>query len=476
MVARPNMAQHGTTRADAVLAREHTPSLKVALNRTTYNILFTLVLPLIILRLLWRAVRAPAYARRWAERFGFVNLTPGQSACAGQWLWVHAVSVGESIAAAPMIRKLRTEHPELPIVVTTMTPTGSERVVDMFGDDVCHVYAPYDHPFAVQRFLKAFRPQLLVIMETELWPNIIHYSKASGARVIVANARLSEKSARGYEKFAKLGKPMLQQIDCIAVQGPNDAERFRRLGVQDQQLRITGSIKFEMDLPDSLEQKTRELRALIHGPDGHREGLQGERPVWIAASTRAAPGVGKSVDEEVKVLAAFQRCLQDIPDLLLILVPRHPERFRSAATLCTDLGLNVVKRSEQRAVSADTNVLLGDSMGEMLAYFSVSDVAFIGGSLVDTGCHNVIEPAALGLPVFVGPSQFNFQAICEQLQEAGALRTVANEDELAAAIIATLRDEDVSRRMGEAGQQFIAANRGALQRTCDIVLENLRCS
>ncbi|MDO9319526.1 MAG: lipid IV(A) 3-deoxy-D-manno-octulosonic acid transferase [Gammaproteobacteria bacterium] len=440
------------------------------MNRTTYNILFTLVLPLIILRLLWRAVRAPAYARRWAERFGFVTLTPEQSACAGQWLWVHAVSVGESIAAAPMIRKLRAEHPELPIVVTTMTPTGSERVVDMFGDDVCHVYAPYDHPFAVQRFLKAFRPQLLVIMETELWPNIIHYSKASGARVIVANARLSEKSARGYEKFAKLGKPMLQQIDCIAVQGPNDAERFRRLGVQDQQLRITGSIKFEMDLPDSLEQKTRELRALIHG-----EGLQGERPVWIAASTRAAPGVGKSVDEEVKVLAAFQRCLQEIPDLLLILVPRHPERFRSVATLCTDLGLNVVKRSEQRAVTADTNVLLGDSMGEMLAYFSVSDVAFIGGSLVDTGCHNVIEPAALGLPVFVGPSQFNFQAICEQLQEAGALRTVANEDELAAAVIGTLRDEVLCRGMGEAGQQFIAANRGALQRTCNIVLENL-CS
>ena len=182
-----------------MLAREHTPSLKVALNRTTYNILFTLVLPLIILRLLWRAVRAPAYARRWAERFGFVNLTPGQSACAGKWLWVHAVSVGESIAAAPMIRKLRTEHPELPIVVTTMTPTGSERVVDMFGDDVCHVYAPYDHPFAVQRFLKAFRPQLLVIMETELWPNIIHYSKASGARVIVANAlhHIKLRRARG---------------------------------------------------------------------------------------------------------------------------------------------------------------------------------------------------------------------------------------------------------------------------------------
>ncbi|MDP2140116.1 MAG: lipid IV(A) 3-deoxy-D-manno-octulosonic acid transferase [Gammaproteobacteria bacterium] len=429
------------------------------MNRTTYNILFTLILPLIILRLLWRAIRAPAYARRWAERFGFVTLTAQEQAGRGQWLWIHAVSVGESIAAAPLIRKLRAEHPRLPIVVTTMTPTGSERVRDMFGADVCHVYAPYDHPLAVQRFLNTFKPQLLVIMETELWPNIIHYSKASGAKVLVANARLSEKSARGYEKFPKLGKPMLAEIDCIAVQAHNDADRFRRLGVTDSQLQITGSIKFEMDMPESLEDKTRELRSLI----------EGERPVWIAASTRAE----SPRDEEEKVLAAFQRCLLQIPDLLLILVPRHPERFRAVAKMCTDRGLAVVKRSEKAEVTALTNVLLGDSMGEMLAYFSVSDVAFVGGSLVNTGCHNVLEPAALGLPVFVGPSQFNFQTICEQLEEAGALRTVADEDALADAVIATLRDTDLRRRMGDAGRKLIAENRGALERTYRIVTQNL---
>ena len=424
------------------------------MNRTTYNILFTLALPFIILRLLWRAIRAPAYARRWAERFGWVTLSAEQDRNKGRWLWIHAVSVGEAIAAAPLVRKLRSERPDIPLVVTTMTPTGSERVREMFGEDVCHVYAPYDHPLAVKRFLAAFQPQLLVIMETELWPNIIHYSKQGGARVIIANARLSEKSARGYAKFPSLGGPMLEQIDCIGVQAPNDGERFRRLGVKEAQIAITGSIKFEIDLPPTLQQKQAELSALV----------EGERPIWIAASTRDG--------EEEKVLTAFQRCLQQIPDLLLILVPRHPERFGSVERLCSGRGFTVVKRSTQRQVTRQTHILLGDSMGEMLAYFSISDLAFVGGSLVNTGCHNVLEPAALGLPVFTGPSQFNFQTICEQMEEAGALRTVADETALADAIIEGCQDAELRRRMGEAGRRLIANNRGALQRTCDIVLKH----
>lgn len=424
------------------------------LTRTTYNILFTLALPFIILRLLWRAIKAPAYARRWAERFGFVSLTTEQAQNSGRWLWIHAVSVGESIAAAPLVRKLRAENPDIPLVVTTMTPTGSERVRDMFGDDVCHVYAPYDHPWAVRRFLSAFQPQLLVIMETELWPNIVHYSKQSGAQVIVANARLSEKSARGYEKFATLIDPMLSRIDCIGAQAENDAKRFQRLGIKDEQITITGSIKFEIDLPSSLHEKEHELRAVI----------EGSRPVWIAASTREG--------EEEKVLTAFQRCLQQIPDLLLVLVPRHPERFRSVARMCSDRGLTLVKRSDKRQVTQQTQIFLGDSMGEMLVYFSISDLAFVGGSLVNTGCHNVLEPAALGLPVFTGPFQFNFQTICEQMEETGALETVADENALADAIVAALGNAELRKRMGAAGQQLIADNRGALQRTYDIVLRH----
>ncbi len=426
-------------------------SRQTVLNRLTYNILFTLILPLIIVRLLWRSMRAPAYRRRWAERMGLPALTQEQLARRGEWLWVHAVSVGESIAAAPLIRQLRQQHPELPIVVTTMTPTGSERVNAMFGDDVCHVYAPYDHPVAVLNFLRRFRPHTLVIMETELWPNIIHYTKAQGGHVVVANARLSEKSARGYEKFPKLGKPMLQQIDCIAAQAPNDAARFERLGVDAAQLRVTGSIKFEIDVPEDIAQERAVLGALI----------EGERPTLIAASTREG--------EEEKVLAAYKQCLLEIPDLLLVLVPRHPERFRAVEKLCRENQLCVVKRSEQRNVGAECNVLLGDSMGEMLRYFSIGDVAFVGGSLVPTGCHNVLEPAALGLPVLVGPSQFNFQTICEQLEEASALQTVTDEKALAEAVVTLCKDVTKRQAMGAAGQTLIKANRGALERCYQIV-------
>lgn len=421
------------------------------MTRTAYNILFTLILPIIVLRLLWRAIKAPAYARRWAERFGFVNAPIGIE----PYIWIHAVSVGESIAAAPLVRKLRQEQPQLPIVVTTMTPTGSSQVKALFAEDVQHVYAPYDHPWFVQRFLRAFKPQLLVIMETELWPNIIHYTKMSGAKVLVANARLSERSARGYEKFPKLGKPMLKEIDCIAAQALNDAQRFTRLGVADEKLVITGSVKFEMEIDDSVTEKAAAIGALI----------EGKRPVFIAASTREG--------EEAKVLSAFRSCLATLPDLLLILVPRHPERFNDVAKLCANNGLTVVKRSEQTQVTELTNVFLGDSMGEMLAYFSNSDVAFVGGSLVDTGCHNVLEPAALGLPILVGPSQFNFQTICEQLQEVDALRTVVDERMLAPAIIELFSDSALRERMGAAGKSLVAANRGALQRSYNLITEML---
>lgn len=416
------------------------------MNRLAYNILFTLVLPIIVLRLLWRAVKAPAYARRWGERFGAPRLSAQQQALKGKWLWLHAVSVGETLAAAPLVRKLLADHPDLPIVMTTMTPTGSERVQALFGDAICHVYAPYDHPWIVNRFLRRFQPHTVVIMETELWPNIIHCSKARGARVIVANARLSEKSFRGYVKFAKLGKPMLQAIDCIAAQAEPDAARFERLGVPRERLTITGSIKFEIDLPDDLAQKRDAMKALFAGT----------RPVLIAASTREG--------EEEHVLQAFKQCLQSLPDLLLILVPRHPERFKAVARLCEQNGLALVRRSEHREVAEQTQVFLGDSMGEMLTYFSVSDVAFVGGSLVNTGCHNVLEPAALGLPVIVGPSQFNFQSICEQLESAGALKTVPDANGLAQAVLQVFADDSLRHTMGTAGRQLVEDNRGALQR------------
>jgi 3-deoxy-D-manno-octulosonic-acid transferase len=372
-----------------------------------------------------------------------------------RWIWVHAASVGEAVAISPLVLKLRRDQPDWGIVVTTMTPTGSERVDELFGNDVCHVYAPYDYPGAVKRFLKAFRPAMVILVETELWPNLIHYSKKSGASVVVANARLSEKSYRGYQKFAALGKPMLQQIDCIAAQAQSDAERFRRLGVADDKLYITGSMKFDISVPETQAVLGSQLADRI---DPHRR-------VWIAASTREG--------EDEKILEALKLIRQHLPDVLLVLVPRHPERFAAAQKLFEKNDLKVVRRSSTERVDQATAVFLGDSMGEMLAYYSLAELAFVGGSLVNTGCHNVLEPAAVGLPVITGPSQYNFQTICEQLIDCGALIRVANESQLAECVVELFGDSARMSAMGEAGKQAIEANRGALGRIYQRVVSYL---
>lgn len=426
------------------------------MNRAIYNFAFYLLLPIIVLRLLWRALvlPAPAYAKRWGERLGFVDLAHTHRN-EQRWIWVHAASVGESVAISPLVTRLRQQKPEWGIVVTTMTPTGSERIEELFGSDVCHVYAPYDYAGAVKRFLHTFKPALVILVETELWPNLVHYSKKSGAQIMVANARLSEKSYRGYQKFSALGKPMLQKIDCIAAQAQKDAERFRRLGVADEVLHVTGSMKFDVRLPDNLSAQTAEMAQRITD----------RRPVWIAASTRDG--------EEEKVLAAFKLVKREIPMALLILVPRHPERFASVERLCRKQSLRVVRRSSDAQVDLLTDIFLGDSMGEMLVYFGLAQLAFVGGSLVNTGCQNVLEPAALGLPVLVGPSQFNFQTICEQLTEVGALHTVADENELARETIRLLQDDEARAAMGDKGRLAVAANKGALNRIYDLTVQYL---
>jgi len=440
------------------------------LTRFLYNIAFHLLLPLILLRLVWRSLWGPSYMRRLRERFGFVGAAQsahhwrerfGFVAMARdahryqRWIWVHAVSVGESNAAAPLIRKLQLEHPDCGIVVTSMTPTGSDRIRALFGDQVCHVFAPYDYSGAVKRFLRVFRPTLVVLVETELWPNLVHYSKTSGARVIVVNARLSDKSFRGYERYAALGRPMLMQIDCIAAQTAADAARFIRLGVPSARVQVTGNVKFELELPPDLGARTAALAQRI----------EGKRPTWIAASTREG--------EDSKVLHAFRLCLQAFPDLLLVLVPRHPERFRAVERLCIEQGLRVVSRSSGKPVTPHTQVLLGDSMGELLAYYGLCDVAFVGGSLVDTGCQNVLEPAALGLPVLTGPSHYNFAAACEILETAGALVAVPDEMVLAREVTRIFADPDTRARMGAAGRRSVLDNGGALERTYKLVVEQL---
>ncbi|HEX8592272.1 MAG TPA: lipid IV(A) 3-deoxy-D-manno-octulosonic acid transferase [Pseudomonas sp.] len=414
------------------------------MNRTLYTVLFHLGLPLVALRLWLRARKAPAYRQRIGERFalGLPAMQPGG-------IWVHAVSVGESIAAAPMIRALLTRNPQLPITVTCMTPTGSERIKALFANEprIQHCYLPYDLPWAAARFLDHVRPVLGIIMETELWPNHINQCAQRAIPVVLANARLSERSARGYGKFAKLTRPMLAQMSWIAVQTEVEAQRFRDLGARPECVAVTGSIKFDLSIDPQLLMDAAQLRAQWQAT---------QRPVWIAASTHAG--------EDESVLSAHRQLLASHPDALLILVPRHPERFDSVHDLCVQQGLATVRRSSKQPVSPHTSVLLGDTMGELLFLYALADIAFVGGSLVPTGGHNLLEPAALGKPVLSGPHLFNFLEIAAMLRNAHALTEISDAASLSGAVQRLLDQPQQASSMADAGLQVMKANQGALQR------------
>ncbi|WP_236188598.1 lipid IV(A) 3-deoxy-D-manno-octulosonic acid transferase [Pseudomonas pharyngis] len=417
------------------------------MNRTLYTALFYLGLPLVAIRLWLRSRKAPAYAKRIGERFsyGLPTLQPGG-------IWVHAVSVGESIAAAPMIRALLQRYPQLPITVTCMTPTGSERIHAMFANEprIQHCYLPYDLPCAAARFLDRVQPKLAVIMETELWPNHIHQCAKRGIPVALANGRLSERSAKGYGRFSKLTAPMLAEMSLFAVQTEAEAQRFRDLGARPETVEVTGSIKFDLTIDPQLLQRAAELR-------GQWQAL--ERPVWIAASTHEG--------EDEVVLNAHRRLLANHPDALLILVPRHPERFNSVFELCQREGFATVRRSTGASVDAQTSVLLGDTMGELLFLYALADSAFVGGSLVANGGHNLLEPAALAKPVISGPHLFNFLDIAAQLRSAGALAEVDDAEGLATEVQRLFELPRDAQRMADAGLSVMRRNQGALQRLLD---------
>ncbi|UST74949.1 lipid IV(A) 3-deoxy-D-manno-octulosonic acid transferase [Pseudomonas siliginis] len=417
------------------------------MNRTLYTALFYLGLPLVAIRLWLRARKAPAYAKRIGERFTYrmPTLQPGG-------IWVHAVSVGESIAAAPMIRALLDRYPTLPITVTCMTPTGSERIQALFANEprIQHCYLPYDLPCAAARFLDRVQPRLAVIMETELWPNHIHQCAKRGIPVALANGRLSQRSAKGYGRFSKLTAPMLAEMSLLAVQTEAEAQRFRDLGARSETVEVTGSIKFDLTIDPQLLQRAAELRSQWQAQD---------RPVWIAASTHEG--------EDEVVLDAHRRLLGRHPDALLILVPRHPERFNSVFDLCQREGFATVRRSTGANVDAQTSVLLGDTMGELLFLYALADSAFVGGSLMPNGGHNLLEPAALAKPVLSGPHLFNFLDIAAQLREAGALAEVDDAEGLAVEVQRLFELPRDAQRMAEAGLAVMRRNQGALQRLLD---------
>ena len=417
--------------------------------RRLYTLIFYLISPLIVLRLWLRARKAPAYGLRIGERFGFFNNRPTAGG-----IWLHSVSVGETIAAAPLVRQLQQRYPDTAITVTTMTPTGSERVKALFGDSVFHVYAPYDLPAALGRFLKKIQPAIMIIIETELWPNTIHACQQRAIPVVLANARLSAKSARGYQRFAPLTQSMLQGLSCVAAQHQQDADRFLTLGLPATQLTVTGSIKFDIRIDQPLRQQAEQLKA--------RWSQQGRRPIIVAASTHAG--------EDEMLLTAFQAARQHCPELLLILVPRHPERFDTVAQLCE--GFEYKRRADGTEPDATTEIYLADTMGEMMLLLGCGDIAFVGGSLIDRGGHNMLEPAAWGLAIVTGHSDYNFLAISELLQQRGGLVKVAHQAALNQQLQQWLNNPQQRIATGQAALTAIEQNRGALDKLLAVIADH----
>ncbi len=413
--------------------------------RLAYSLLAVLLLPWALLHLLLRARRQRAYLQHWGERFGRYRQRSD-----GPLLWVHAVSVGETRAAQPLIEALRRRYPGQRILLTHMTPTGRAAGEALFGDGVDRAYLPYDTPWAVRRFLDHFRPRLGIVMETELWPNLIAACRTGGVPLLLVNARLSARSARRYGRFPKLARQALAGFAGIAARGDADAARLAALGATG--VRVLGNLKFDIaPPPDQLALGGR-----------FRQGF-GQRPALLLASSREG--------EEELLLDALAPLLS--PQALLVVVPRHPQRFAAVAALVAARGLRLQRRSDGRAVAAETRVWLGDSMGELFAYYAAADVAVIGGSLLDYGSQNLIEACAVGTPVLLGPSTYNFAAVAADAVAAGAALQCDTVAQLAAACRALLDDAGRRRAMAEAGGAFAARHRGATARTVELVAEVL---
>lgn len=405
-----------------------------------YSLLVRLATPFLLLRLWWRSRQEPDLWKNWRERLGYVD-RPQRPV-----IWVHAVSVGETIAAGPLVKALQQRYPQQRILLTAMTLTGAERARAMFGDTVDYAYVPYDYPGAVRRFLAHVRPRALIVMETELWPNIIGRTHAAGVPIVIANARLSARSAEGYKKVSWLSRPLFRQLDWIAAQADSDARRFLEVGACEGAVNVTGSIKFDVSVSPEIKAKSALLREKL-GPVS--------RPVWIAASTHEG--------EDVQLLAAHRQLLRQLPELLLILVPRHPERFQDVAGLVKDQGLTLARRSRQES-AAEVQVYLGDTMGELLMLYGTASAAFIGGSLVRRGGHNPLEAATWALPVLSGPHVFNFSDIYQRLETGGGLVTVESSAALVEALTTLFRDDAHRAELGRSAEAVLLANQGALER------------
>ncbi|TXH74518.1 MAG: 3-deoxy-D-manno-octulosonic acid transferase [Lysobacteraceae bacterium] len=423
--------------------------------RGLYSAALYLLLPITVYHLIWRGLRQRAYLLRWDERYAiYRDDARGQDAvvgsASGTHLWVHAVSVGEVNAAAPLVNALLREYPQMPVLVTTITPTGSERVRALWGMRVSHVYLPYDLPGAVGRFIARYQPRIALVVETELWPNLLFACRDCGIPSYLVNARLSERSLRGYRVLRPLVARALRTLRKVASQSDADASRFQRLGARADQIVVCGNLKFDIPLDPAIAQFARDFRARI-----------GERPVWIAASTHP--------DEEPMVIEIDRHLRARWPDLLLLWAPRHPERFRAATQFALDAGLQVATRKLTRLPDAADAVFVVDTLGELMMFYACADVAFVGGSLQPVGGHNLLEPAATGTPIVTGPHLHNFSDIAEQMLRAHALRVGVDAQAVTADIERLLTEPQTRAMMAAAGRALVDQGRGALQRTLALI-------
>ncbi len=413
---------------------------------TLYNALWRIAPPLIRHYLRKRARKNPSYLEHWNERFGEPHPNPMQ-----QPIWIHAVSVGETRAAQPLIAELQRRFPNAPLLLTQMTPTGRATATQLYPQAQCR-YLPYDRRDWVAQFLREHRPQFGILMETEIWANLISGCHKNHIPLFLANARLSEKSQRSYQKIPSLIRPALRQLTAICAQTPADAQRLRQLGAPNPI--VCGNTKYDIPIPPASRELATQFRQKI-----------GNRRVFLAASLREKDGQ----DEAELILNAWHNT-----DALLIIVPRHPERFQAAYNLAQQRGFKTQKRSDNAPIQPDTQVWIGDSMGEMYAYFQAADIVFIGGSLVDTGCQNIIEPLQCGKPVLFGPSIYNFQAACQEALSAGVAQQIHSASELVQTVTQQLTQPEIHTQQASRAAEYLAQHRGASQRIADVIEQHLK--
>jgi len=405
--------------------------------RLIYSLGLWLLLPYVIFHLLWRSRKQPEYLQHIAERFGFYKVRGNKPL-----IWLHTVSVGETRAAASLVKRLQEHYPDHQLLLTHATPTGRAAGEQLYGDEVLRVYLPYDYPFVVKRFLNHFRPHVGVLLETEIWFNLIHACHAEQIPLLLLNARLSEKSAKRYARYPYLVKSGLGELHSIASQTTADAERLTALGGAN--VSVMGNLKYDIEPPLAMLELGQRMRSQF-GFD---------RKIFLAASTREG--------EETLLMDRLE--LLKIPGLLIVIVPRHPQRFQEVEAMLVQRGFIFQRRSSNRSIALETQVVLGDSMGEMFAYYAACDIAFIGGSLLPFGGQNLIEACAVGKPVVIGPHTYNFAQASELAVVSGAAVRVQNTQELLQKVENLLAHPELLAAMGKAGLSFVSANRGATER------------